>query len=531
MADITEHSSTPAAAPVLHEGFGEFSNYPSYSTNIKPVKEEQEFHSKGYTSDIKFDVSNAENYNLSTPGCNDNVVAEEILPDTEETKEISKSLPSIESEDTIKEDSNTFLSSSESQVTRETSYMRHLTRSIIQSLSCVKLPKKKSIHFFHCKIGCGLLTIKEQVKTINRLRSSFNARFFKGLTNFLIPLLLNVIWFLMFAVPVVFALWYREEQIAIGYCNTRYELNNTGTTSEHHELWNILGTYLEATKPKCIPCPEHASCYANMQLICDNNYERTTNYLSLFKLIPLADSCHEASAERVLEIANHLTDVLRKQNARIQCGKGANDLKSGLSEKHIFNLLSLWYTWVHEENFDDLWLNVQSELKKKPDISFSVVPVENSTNSTLWLRSNSRRYINLKCFFQPTENIMKQSRYIFVLLLLIFIIYGLWNYVHGIFERRHGDAANIEQLFVTTLRLLQDAKKEKDMPFVNTLQIKDQIFKDIKDMRTRLNLWKKVSAKLEEDKKQIKVYHLEVDGEIMECWEWIDPISNDFNTI
>lgn len=81
-----------------------------------------------------------------------------------------------------------------------------------------------------------------------------------------------------------------------------------------------------------------------------------------------------------------------------------------------------------------------------------------------------------------------------------------------------------------TLTKLKNNKSKKP-PYLSTVQLRDILLSDVRDLKERNKLWGKVTNKLEANNTNIKSSLVEVHGDIMKCWEWIGPIDSENNPI
>lgn len=71
------------------------------------------------------------------------------------------------------------------------------------------------------------------------------------------------------------------------------------------------------------------------------------------------------------------------------------------------------------------------------------------------------------------------------------------------------------------------SNKIKEPPYLSTVQLRDILLSDVKNLKERNDLWEKVTKGLEANNTNIKSSLIEIHGDIMKCWEWIGPIDND----
>lgn len=67
--------------------------------------------------------------------------------------------------------------------------------------------------------------------------------------------------------------------------------------------------------------------------------------------------------------------------------------------------------------------------------------------------------------------------------------------------------------------------KNKDIPYLSTVQLRDILLSDVVNLKTRNKIWEQVEKKLQANNTNIKSSLIEVHGEIMKCWQWIGPVD------
>lgn len=112
--------------------------------------------------------------------------------------------------------------------------------------------------------------------------------------------------------------WYRKEKINMGYCGVgqpNWSLSNYNT--------NIPSWVKDTLQPVCEPCPQHASCYPNMEVSCEQDFVMKPHPLALGGLIPLPPTCEPdgEKVRRVKTVADRAVEELRERRAAYECGE------------------------------------------------------------------------------------------------------------------------------------------------------------------------------------------------------------------
>lgn len=189
--------------------------------------------------------------------------------------------------------------------------------------------------------------------------------------------LLKVISFLLILLPILFALWYREQRIAVGFCASEVDIPTLGREYSNPYI-NEFENQLERFKPHCIPCPSDAICYPYLEIKCKPGYIVEESPLSLHGLIPVHAKCVKDSRKQKLvqEVVKKTLELLRTKNAQESCGEDEDDYKSGISNAELYEIFyESKKPWINDEEFDALWQQVEVDLKEEPEIIWRQVSI------------------------------------------------------------------------------------------------------------------------------------------------------------
>ena len=150
------------------------------------------------------------------------------------------------------------------------------------------------------------------------------------------------------------------------------------------ELPSFVQTLVE---PQCEQCPQHAFCYSDFTVRCENGYLEKAHPLALGGLVPLPPTCEPDGerARRVKAVADKAIEELRDRRARWECGDLVDDdgtaadspamdvplLKEAISEKRSKKM--------SKEEFDDLWtaaigdIEARDEVESEADANYAYV--------------------------------------------------------------------------------------------------------------------------------------------------------------
>jgi hypothetical protein len=120
---------------------------------------------------------------------------------------------------------------------------------------------------------------------------------------------------LFFMFVVVFGAAWRQEQIAVGYCNLESE--RTGLAGVEVPDW------ASGILPQCVPCPPHAQCFRELRATCDRDFVRKEHPLSFNGLIPIPPTCEpDTTKTRYINgVADRGVQILRTRRAQFECGE------------------------------------------------------------------------------------------------------------------------------------------------------------------------------------------------------------------
>jgi hypothetical protein len=199
---------------------------------------------------------------------------------------------------------------------------------------------------------------QESKKVIKKLKVNFKS----------LPLILTFITWLFLVSLGLFGYWYHQQMYLIGYCG--HEINKATFPNPENRLVEKFGDYLDKNfKPNCVPCPNHARCFPNLELGCFEDfveYKPWNHFLIPTKKRCIPDTKRAEKLEIMIEVA---LDLLRTKNARKNCGKSDSIEEAGVKLTDLHDLLlSMKAPYITTQEFEELWGRSISELEKEPDI-------------------------------------------------------------------------------------------------------------------------------------------------------------------
>lgn len=175
-------------------------------------------------------------------------------------------------------------------------------------------------------------------------------------------------WVILTTILSGYALWFRQEKLARGYC---------GIGRPDNALSNVqIPEWASILEPSCEPCPQHAFCYQGMETRCEQDFVLRPHPLSLGGIMPIPPSCEPdgEKARRVAAVANRVVEELRDRNAKWECGtlvdengKAAStaqvdteDLKSAVAKKRRRGM--------SDAEFEDLFKHALGDVMTREEI-------------------------------------------------------------------------------------------------------------------------------------------------------------------
>ena len=198
----------------------------------------------------------------------------------------------------------------------------------------------------------------------------------------IVPLFFSFLTWIFLLSLGLFGYWYREQLFLIGYCG--HEINKTTFPNTENPVLQVIGDYLDDNfKPSCVPCPNHARCFSNLELGCFEDfveYVPWNNFIFPTNKKCIPDSKKAEKLEIMIEVA---LDLLRTKNANRQCGKSDSIEDAGIKLSDLHDLLlSMKAPYITTLEFEQLWNRSVVELEKEPDVIVRHVEFFESTRNS-----------------------------------------------------------------------------------------------------------------------------------------------------
>lgn len=182
----------------------------------------------------------------------------------------------------------------------------------------------------------------------------------------------------------VYGGWFRQEKIAVGYCDVG---QTAGTIPSELAVpeWaqSVLGdeitvpqSVIDTLEPQCEPCPAHAYCYSDFSVRCEQDYILKPHPFALGGLVPLPPTCEPdgEKVRRVQAVADRAIEELRERTAKFECGELTNEEgvkvdTPAIEEQELKQVISGKKSKkMSNQEFDDLWGSAIGEIKTREEI-------------------------------------------------------------------------------------------------------------------------------------------------------------------
>ncbi|KAI0013441.1 Man1-Src1p-C-terminal domain-containing protein [Xylariaceae sp. FL0662B] len=186
----------------------------------------------------------------------------------------------------------------------------------------------------------------------------------------------------------IYAGWYRQEKIGVGYCGVGQRDGSIPNEIEVPE-WahSILPTHIivpqsviDTLEPECEPCPPHAYCYADFSVRCEQDYLLKPHPFSLGGIVPLPPTCEPdgEKVRRVQAVADRAVEELRERNAQYECAtpineEGAKVETPAIEEQELKRIIDKKRSKkMNNREFEDLWASALGEVKARDEVEVEV---------------------------------------------------------------------------------------------------------------------------------------------------------------
>ncbi|CCF59893.1 hypothetical protein KAFR_0I01120 [Kazachstania africana CBS 2517] len=335
--------------------------------------------------------------------------------------------------------------------------------------------------------------------------------------------------FSIIALPILFALWYREQRIRVGYCGKELPLIPLASGRTDNVFFQKIDSLLKFVKPKCLPCPSNAKCYSLMDMDCYPQFKRYSSIFKLNGLIPLTDYCiiDNTKEKLVNKMVNYMLKKLRSKNGSVDCGTAKSDLISGMIEDDLYDsIYEKFSNKYSDDEFEELWSEALDKLEDLKEIKISVTDIIGPDQMKI-IRSTSKKSIGLKCRlgspllknFRDVLSTCIKLRYVTAIIAIFGIIsFFTFKYTRKCLTRRKLITFYTEK----AIEKLKKAKRTRNNSSgLDTLQIRDDVLSEVTNLKDKNYFWSQMMKRMDADEKNIASTQIEVHGEIIKYWNWI----------
>ncbi|KAF2478379.1 sister chromatid separation protein-like protein [Lindgomyces ingoldianus] len=318
---------------------------------------------------------------------------------------------------------------------------------------------------------------------------------------------------------------WRQEKFAVGYC---------GVGRDSTSLAGIeIPDWADFLVPQCEPCPQHATCHQNLEVVCDRDFVEKPHPLSIGRLVPLPPTCEPDSEKtrRITQVADRSVHILRQRKAKYECGEPDAEGKAvespEIGETELMEAVSsMKRKGMSQEEFEDLWKSALGEMVTREEI----VEGTDGTSGGRTLASDSLAELSLSCSFRRS---LRQTleRYLWQLV-LIFLVIGSGFYGRSLITSSRATEARAKQLASDVFdRLANHAALNHQEPSaypelgISMTQLRDDILRTEFSAIRRKKLWEKVQKKVEHNSNVRAAVRENRSGDVARMWEWIGPVQ------
>ncbi|GAW18255.1 hypothetical protein ANO14919_077290 [Xylariales sp. No.14919] len=352
---------------------------------------------------------------------------------------------------------------------------------------------------------------------------------------------------LLITILGVYAGWYRQEKIAVGYCGAGQTVSSIPSEIEVPE-WaqsvlpaeiTVPQFIIDKLEPECEPCPAHAYCYSDFSVSCEQDYILKPHPFALGGVVPLPPTC-EADGEkvrRVQAVADRAIEELRERTAKYECSEPINEegtlvdtpAMEELELKQIINKKKS--RKMSNQEFEDLWGSAIGEIKQREEVQVEVKETSDSgAVPNTFLSSTSLARIPLTCAVRRWFWLGLARHRFQISAVIAFIAMAVYGHLR--FTSNRAAAAQVPSLVEDVLdRLTQQKERgDQDDPWLFLPNLRDVVLRSIHSLPERERIWKRVIPVVEQNSNVRTGQREGLNGEVGRAWEWIGPTAGDSGT-
>lgn len=345
----------------------------------------------------------------------------------------------------------------------------------------------------------------------------------------------------------VYAGWYRQEKISVGYCGLGQVAGSIPSEIEVPE-WaqsmlpaeiSVPQFIIDTLEPECEPCPAHAYCYDDFSVRCEQDYILKPHPFALGGVVPLPPTCEPdgEKVRRVQAVANKAVEELRERTAKYECREPIDEegtivdapTMEELELKQVIN--NKRSRKMSNQEFEDLWGSAIGEIKQREEVQ---VEVKETTDSgavpNTFLSSTSLARLPLTCAVRRSIRLGLARHRFQISILIALVVTSIYGRSRFLSDR--AAAAQVPRLVDDVLNRLAQQKErgyedDAEDPFLFLPNLRDDVLRSTHSLGQRERIWKRV-IKVVEQNSNVRTGQREGrNGEIGKAWEWIGPTAGD----
>ncbi|KAI8954270.1 Man1-Src1p-C-terminal domain-containing protein [Xylaria longipes] len=352
---------------------------------------------------------------------------------------------------------------------------------------------------------------------------------------------------LLITILGVYAGWYRQEKIAVGYCGAGQTVSSIPSEIEVPE-WaqfilpaeiSIPQSIIDKLEPECEPCPAHAYCYGDFTVRCEQDYILKPHPFALGGVVPLPPTCEPdgEKVRRVQAVADKAIEELRERTAKYECREPINEEGTlvdtpAIEELELKQIINKKKSRkMSNQEFEDLWGAAIGDIKQREEVQVEVKETSDSTAvPNTFLSSTSLARIPLACAIRRSIR-LGLARHRFQISALIALI------VTAIYGRARilSDRAVVAQIPMLVDQVLDRLARQKergyqddiDDPWLFLPNLRDDVLRSTHSLRQRERIWQRVISVVEQNSNVRTGQREGRSGEVGRAWEWVGATTGD----
>ncbi|KAI1821752.1 Man1-Src1p-C-terminal domain-containing protein [Xylaria intraflava] len=345
----------------------------------------------------------------------------------------------------------------------------------------------------------------------------------------------------------VYAGWYRQEKIAVGYCGAGRTVSSIPSEIEVPE-WaqsvlpaqiSVPPVIIDTLEPECEPCPPHAYCYSDFTVQCEQDYILKPHPFALGGVVPLPPTCEPdgEKVRRVQAVADKAIEELRERAAKYECREPLDEQGTlvdtpAMEELELKQIIGKKRSRkMSNQEFEDIWGPAIGEAKRREEVKVEVKEATDSgTVPNTFLSSTSLARIPLTCAVRRSIRLGLARHRFQISVVIALILTALYGRARFISDR--AAAAQVPALVDDVLdRLAQQKERgyqdDVEDPWLFLPNLRDVVLRSTHSLSQRERIWRRVVAVVEQNSNVRTSQREGRSGEVGRAWEWIGPTTGD----